>query len=309
MEPTQLQVHVDIDCDSGEEFRGVVNWWLAALVALSPVVEATSRLDQTRLGGDWGYRQQAGPIQVGEYRPGARQDFDANLAQGFGGGHFNIYGLHQAGGPVRGLEVNCWCLSGDERKVQLLAEVKLSESAIPAEVDAVERELRDALQRFVHQARPWYAGMSDDFNRNSVPSDLAQAVNNAVARKESSRVLRGYSWVTYSPAHLADALGGAEALETSGVFWSVATMPGGVLLQATEHLRDYAGEVVRRVQQVLSPVLRDNPATKPPWPGMQLRQRHLRVAWDDGTSGPLGPRVTREEWGRFLEKATGKRYP
>jgi hypothetical protein len=70
-------------------------------------------------------------------------------------------------------------------------------------------------------------------------------------------VLRGYSWVTIVAAPLAGRLGGAAALTGSGAFFSVGRLPGGqVFLQATPDLAEYEGAAIRRVFEVLAPVLR-----------------------------------------------------
>jgi hypothetical protein len=70
-------------------------------------------------------------------------------------------------------------------------------------------------------------------------------------------VLRGYSWVTVVAAPLAERLGGPAALAASGVFDEVSVLPGGqVFLRATPDLAGYEGPAVRRVFEVLAPVLR-----------------------------------------------------
>lgn len=308
VEPHRLQVHVDIDCATPAAYREVTLWWLDSLHEVF-VDQPGFDLDWARrLESGWGYAPDGRPIVTGEYDEGARRRFQEVLEPGHG--HFVVYGTHGGGRrPVGFVKLKCSTLGGEPTKAQVRVELGLIKTATPADVEQVEAILLALVRGFLNRWRPLFVGVSDDFEgHGKVPTDRAQGVKSRVARQESDRVLRCYSWVTYCPAHLADALGGAEALEASGVFWNVVSMPGGVLLQASEHLRDYAGEVVREVWDVLSPVLRDKPATKSPWPGERLRQRHLRVAWEDGTSGPLGPRVTREEWGRFVEEATGKRY-
>jgi hypothetical protein len=76
-------------------------------------------------------------------------------------------------------------------------------------------------------------------------------------------VLRGYSWVTICAPELAARLGGAAVLAASGAFDEVTELPGGqVFLRATPALEEYHGEAVRRVFDVLAPVLlpgRPNP--------------------------------------------------
>lgn len=304
MEPDRLQVHVDIDCATAAAYREVVLWWLDSAHGVF-VDQPGFDLDWARrLDSGWGYAPEGRPIVTGEYDERARRRFEEVLEPGHG--HFVVYGTH-GGGPVGFVTLKCSTLGGESTKAHVHVEVRLVKTATPADVEQVEATLLALVRGFLDRWRPLFVGVSDDFDRGKLATDRAQGVKSRVARQESDRVLRSYSWVTYCPAHLADALGGAETLQASGVFWHVTSTPGGVLLQAREHLRDYAGEVVRAVRDVLFPVLRDKPATKSPWPGERLRQRHLRVAWEDGTSGPLGPRVTREEWGRFLEEATGKR--
>ncbi len=68
--------------------------------------------------------------------------------------------------------------------------------------------------------------------------------------------LRGYSWLMVIPAEIADVLGGADALRSSGAFHSVAVLPNGaVLLQATPSFREYHGAAVANVHRVVRDVL------------------------------------------------------
>jgi len=69
-------------------------------------------------------------------------------------------------------------------------------------------------------------------------------------------VLRGYSWVTVCAPDLAARLGGAAALAASGAFAEVTELSQGqVFLRATQDIEDYHGDAVRRVFEVLAPVL------------------------------------------------------
>jgi hypothetical protein len=68
--------------------------------------------------------------------------------------------------------------------------------------------------------------------------------------------LRGYSWVTVCPGELAGRLGGAGAIAASGAFTEVTEVAGGsVFLRATPTLDEYGDTAVRRVFEVLAPVL------------------------------------------------------
>ena len=73
---------------------------------------------------------------------------------------------------------------------------------------------------------------------------------------EPARVaLRGYDWVTVIPAELAERLGGADGLLTTGAFhWVVGLTHGGVLAQATESPRNFTREAARAVADALRPV-------------------------------------------------------
>ncbi|MFV0138150.1 hypothetical protein ACLGIH_34255 [Streptomyces sp. HMX87] len=62
--------------------------------------------------------------------------------------------------------------------------------------------------------------------------------------------LRGYSWITVAPEPAAQALGGADALRSTGAFSEVEVLPNGSFwLKATDDYRDYDPAHVRRVWQ------------------------------------------------------------
>lgn len=70
------------------------------------------------------------------------------------------------------------------------------------------------------------------------------------------RYLRGYGWITLCPRELAEQLGGAEAVQTSGAFCDVIPLEhGGLWLQATPRYDEYDIVAARRVFEALSPVL------------------------------------------------------
>ncbi|QKW35391.1 hypothetical protein HUT06_16225 [Actinomadura sp. NAK00032] len=74
--------------------------------------------------------------------------------------------------------------------------------------------------------------------------------------REGRDLLRGYSWVTVCPGELVGRLGGIERLAGSGAFARVVPLPhGGAWLQATDGFAAYDEAAVRRVFDVLSPVL------------------------------------------------------
>lgn len=78
---------------------------------------------------------------------------------------------------------------------------------------------------------------------------------------EARTWLRGYSWITVTPPEIAQRLGGPEALRASGAFAYVEELPhGGLWLRATETADDYDAAAVRKVFDVVAPVL---PAGQP----------------------------------------------
>ncbi|MEV6052674.1 hypothetical protein [Streptomyces sp. NPDC052107] len=81
--------------------------------------------------------------------------------------------------------------------------------------------------------------------------------------------LRGYSWLMVVSGDIAERLGGAEALRSSGAFDSVFALPNGsLLLQATPSFQQYRGEAVRAVRDAVRGVLVEGELRGPsPAPG------------------------------------------
>jgi hypothetical protein len=123
----------------------------------------------------------------------------------------------------------------------------------------------DVVKSWATRLHACYGHITDD--AHTFATALERAVNGGdydpplVPR--CHEVLRGYSWVTICAPELAARLGGAGALAASGAFDEVTELPGRqVFLRATPVLEEYEGEAVRRVFQVLAPVLlpgRPNP--------------------------------------------------
>jgi hypothetical protein len=130
---------------------------------------------------------------------------------------------------------------------------------------AVQRTWCDVLKSWATRFHACYGHITDDAGTHATA--LERAVTGGdwdpplVPR--CHEVLRGYSWVTICASELAARLGGAGALAASGAFDEVIELPEGqVFLRATPTLEEYQGESVRRVFQVLAPVLltgRPNP--------------------------------------------------
>jgi hypothetical protein len=73
---------------------------------------------------------------------------------------------------------------------------------------------------------------------------------------ESREVLRGYSWVTICSDEIADRLGGARSLRTSGAFSEVIELSHrGLLLRTTPTFDEYDDAAIGKTFRALAPVL------------------------------------------------------
>jgi hypothetical protein len=103
---------------------------------------------------------------------------------------------------------------------------------------------------------------------------------------ESHQILRGYAWLTIVPRELAERLGGAPALESSGAFADVRRLAaGGVWLLATRNYGDYGLDEALKVFAALAPILR------PGLPRQPQPQEHgpFFLAFEDAALGPAEP--------------------
>ena len=74
---------------------------------------------------------------------------------------------------------------------------------------------------------------------------------------ESRQWLRGYTWVTVLAKEHVARLGGLQAIERGGAFYSVTGLSqGGAILQATQDFHEYGQERAEQVFRALAPVLR-----------------------------------------------------
>lgn len=97
--------------------------------------------------------------------------------------------------------------------------------------------------------------MTDDIAPGQTALQRA-TFNRAAKIADSPEVLRGYSWITIIAAELAARLGGADALRASSAFYEVSALPNGSLWpRATPAINEFVGDHVRRVFEVLAPVL------------------------------------------------------
>jgi hypothetical protein len=134
------------------------------------------------------------------------------------------------------------------------------------------------VKNWARRADACFAQVTDDDEVFAGITALEQATRHLPERTlpRSCEVLRGYSWVTVCSAELAGRLGGVRLLAASGAFDEVEELPGGqVFLRATATVQEYEGEALRRVFDVLAPVL----LTGLPIPHAVLG-KHLRVVMD-----------------------------
>ncbi|WP_420037234.1 hypothetical protein ACN2WE_37900 [Streptomyces sp. cg28] len=136
----------------------------------------------------------------------------------------------------------------------------------------------DFLAAALDDANPVFARV--DFLNFHDTTDLEAALRRSQRKslREARTHLRGYSWVTVVPSELATRLGGVSRLAETGVFHAVRELRGGgLLLQATETLAAYDGLAMRRVFQVLAPVLPSG------IPGDDPARPNLRIVFEDAS--------------------------
>jgi hypothetical protein len=149
----------------------------------------------------------------------------------------------------------------ENRWLLLVAKVRVPDRADRA---ALAQRWVDFLADVLDDADPSYAEIN-----NFYPDTLDTALDGVLLRyaqesiERSREFLRGYSWVTVVPAELVSRLGGADLLERSRVVAEVRRLrAGGVLVRATGTPDGYDDAAVRRVFDLVRPVL---PPGRP-WP-------------------------------------------
>jgi hypothetical protein len=161
----------------------------------------------------------------------------------------------------RGFQLHkAWADAGVERDVLSPEWVKLWFMA-PAEYTGwpASAPVQDRWAGFVRReavrAGACAGGLSDD-RWPGGDTALEYATGNWAWTRQLREVLRGYSWVTVLAGELAGRLGGPEVLRASGAFCEVTPLrDGAVWLRATPAINDYTGERIRKVFEVLAPVL------------------------------------------------------
>ncbi|MDX3525795.1 hypothetical protein P1P75_04925 [Streptomyces sp. ID05-39B] len=129
----------------------------------------------------------------------------------------------------------------------------------PATSEEVQRRWLDFLhRRLAADPEVLFGSLADDgessTNRTELEAALGLFADETVPELDS--VLRGYSWVTVCSDGVTRRLGGAESLKESAAFTRVVPLSGGgVLLQATEDIREYGPERVAAVFDRLRTVL------------------------------------------------------
>lgn len=156
-------------------------------------------------------------------------------------------------------------------------------TAPTVQAPSVERAMVRLAADAVAELNPVFLQLTDDVNHNGPAAlDAAQGRGPSYRRVEPGQ-LRSYAWVTHLTDVQVATCGGVEGLMASGAFHTVVDVSQGVLCQATERFADYVGSRVRKVREALGPVL---PAVP-----MIHANPDVRLAWDDGSDGPMKPPV------------------
>ena len=125
---------------------------------------------------------------------------------------------------------------------------------------------------------PVAAGFVADDIGGQASTPFESAVDLVAEEVLGTDLLRGYSWVTVVQDGALQRLGGVAALEGSGAFSEVRSLPdGGVVARATERLLDYTEPAYRRVFEALAPAL------SPGEPRRREFDRDRRLVYADAT--------------------------
>jgi hypothetical protein len=281
--PLRVQLHADVAATSDAEYAEFAEWWLHRL---RHAHQELGDLSDAQIDGlPCGL---SGGLRLGEVK------FEGQLVTGF---PLMVNAIQGQGADLRAswsslplravtplvsVFVKVWD-SGLERITGECA-VWFGAHAEPETIARVESALHAMLVDVVERWNPSFANLTDD-SEAGIPSGMAMEC--AIPRSTPPEVLerrrlRSYSWTTFVCPEIASRLGGAAAMIESGAFWQVEEVRNGLVLQATEHLADFAGEPVRAVHDVLAPVLRTG-ATH----GPHMLTGGLRILWDDGRAGPF----------------------
>jgi hypothetical protein len=102
-------------------------------------------------------------------------------------------------------------------------------------------------------------GVSDDLHPHGQKTSLELALDSAAGSNMAvgwQEEQRGYWWITVLPPEIAGRFCQPGALAASGVFHEVSELPdGSVWLRATPTISEFTGDRIRRVFEVLAPVL------------------------------------------------------
>ena len=162
--------------------------------------------------------------------------------------------------------------------------------ASSVDTDALEADVLDLVREFIGAWRPSFVGLSDDFGPASFSLDAAQNLNGRVARLDEQH-LRGYCWITYCPSRF---LGTLPDLNASDAFVPDRRHAGWRPVAGDRAPTGFRRETGPGGARRLGASPRDRPALPPRQPGAWMRERHLRIAWDDGQDGPVAPPATRQ---------------
>jgi hypothetical protein len=133
-----------------------------------------------------------------------------------------------------------------------------------------EREILATVREVAEIAAPVAVAVAVRGSQRSMPLEDALSSSNTTYVRNPGEVLRNYGWLTVLSDEMAERVGGAERLRTSGAFVEVDRLAaGGWWLLATKTWQEYGPEQADRLFELLAPVL---PAGKP-----QLTQWHFET--------------------------------
>ncbi len=119
----------------------------------------------------------------------------------------------------------------------------------------VQDQWAASVQRQAAQTNTCAGGMTDDIGPGQTALQR-MTLNLSADIADSKQVLRGYTWITILDGQLSARLGGLSRLQSSGAFCDVKELPNGsVWLRATPTINEFTGNKIRKVFEVLAPVL------------------------------------------------------
>jgi len=297
--PLHLQLHADVTLASDEEYADFTGWWIRR--ARDANVESSdldaAEFAQVPLDVAASSRNNA-PLDVERPLEEALERVRPILSGGEGGltAGWGTVGMSQSS-----LRVSVNINTDITRTFFTTADLQIWFGANVDDdlVEKAEHAVIDMLSDVVTSWDVSFANVADDSSIGSLALEIATR-GHRDPEELAGKQLRSYSWVTYLCPEFVARLSGVPALAETGAFWRVDRLADGVLVQATEHLADYAGDRVVAVRDALLPVLHEGELSNPRRP----LTSGLRIAWENGLTGPFDYGRRQEAYDRAVR--TGK---